>query len=158
MPPLIIPNIAALKDYVGKPLGTSDWHCITQEQIDAFADATGDHQWIHVDIERALRESPFDGKTVAHGYLTLSLAPVLIPTILEVAETSMAVNYGVEKVRFPKPVPAGSRVQMDAVLQSVRDIPGGAARASYQLTIRVEGARKAACKAEVVYVYYPVKT
>ncbi len=157
MAPLIIPNVSALKDYVGKPLGTSDWHCITQEQIDAFADATGDHQWIHVDLDRAQRESPFDGKTVAHGYLTLSLAPVLLPTIVEVAETSLAVNYGVEKVRFPKPVPAGSRVQMDAALKSVRDIPGGAARACYKLTIRVEGAKKAACNAEVVYVYYPVK-
>jgi len=156
--PTIIVNIAALKDYLGKDLGASNWHTISQDQIDAFADATGDHQWIHVDVERAREESPFEGKTIAHGYLTLSLVPVLLPEIVQVQHTSVAINYGVEKARFPTPVSAGSRVQMTASLKDVREIRGGAARACYSLSIYVENIRKAACNADVIYVYYPERS
>ncbi len=158
MPALAIPNVQALKDHVGKPLGHSKWHLVAQTQIDAFAEATGDHQWIHVDTERASTESPFDGKTVAHGHLTLSLAPVMLPEIVVVKNTSMVVNYGVDKARFPAPVKAGDRVRMEAELKSVRDIRGGAARACYKLTIHAENTVKPACNAEIVYVYYPATT
>ncbi|MBW2714102.1 MAG: MaoC family dehydratase [Deltaproteobacteria bacterium] len=155
MPPVAIPNIQALKNYVGKSLGFSEWHLVDQDQIQAFAEVTGDFQWIHVDTERASRESPFNGKTVAHGHLTLSLAPVLLPEIVVVENTSMVVNYGVEKARFPSPVKAGDRVRMEAELKNVRVIRGGAARACYKLTIRSENATKPACNAEVIYIYYP---
>lgn len=158
MPPVSIPNVQALKGHVGEPLGFSEWHLVTQDQINAFAEVTGDHQWIHVDTERASRESPFDGKTVAHGHLTLSLAPVLLPEIVIVKNTSMVVNYGVDKARFPAPVKAGDRVRMTAELKSVRDIPGGAARACYKLTIYAENSAKPACNAEIIYIYYSAKT
>ena len=153
-PPTIIPGVSQLKDFVGKPLGTTDWMTVTQGQIDAFAEATGDHQWIHVDGERARRESPF-GQTIAHGYLTLSLVPALLPRILTVEGVSMAVNYGIEKMRLPAPVPAGGRIRMSAQLKNVREMPSGAARATIGIVIEVEGSSKAACRADAVYVYFP---
>src|SRR3954470_6095507 len=106
-----------------RELGTSSWHEITQEQVNQFADATGDHQWIHVDPERAARESPFGGP-VAHGYLTLSLLPSLMPQIVEITGFRMGVNYGTDKVRFPAPVPVGSRVRAGATLDSATPIDG----------------------------------
>jgi acyl dehydratase len=152
--PTIVPGIPALKPLVGTRLGVSDWVTVTQETIDAFADATGDHQWIHCDVERAKRESPFKG-TIAHGYLTLSLAPALMPQVVQVEGVRMGVNYGVEKMRLPAPVPAGARLRMAADLKDVREMPGGGARAIFGLSFEVEGQSKPACIADVIYVYYP---
>jgi acyl dehydratase len=152
MAKLILKNIEALKQYIGKELGVSDWHLVTQSEINMFADATGDHQWIHVDVERAKRESPFGGP-IAHGYYTLSLAPVLMAEILEVQEKKMGVNYGTEKVRFPSPVPIGKKVRMRATLSTLTEIQGGV-QANFQLTFEVENQPKPACVAEVIYRYY----
>ncbi|MCC6642557.1 MAG: MaoC family dehydratase [Deltaproteobacteria bacterium] len=152
--PTIIPGIHALKPLVGRRLGTSDWITVTQEQIQRFADATGDHQWIHCDVERARRESPFKG-TIAHGYLTLALAPTLMSQVLRVEGVRMGVNYGVEKMRLPAPVPAGARLRMSAEIKDVRDLPGGGARATIGLSFEIEGQAKPACVADAIYVYYP---
>jgi len=152
--PTVIPSIGALKQFVGKPLGTSDWVTVTQEQINAFAEATGDHQWIHVDVERARTQSPFK-TTIAHGYLTISLAPALLPQIVRVEGIRMGVNYGLDKMRLPAPVPAGARVRLTASIKDVREMPGGAARATFGLTFEVEGGTKPACSADAIYVYYP---
>lgn len=152
--PTVIPSVRALKQFVGKSLGTSSWVTVSQEQINAFADATGDHQWIHVDTERARRESPFKA-TIAHGYLTLSLAPSLLPEIFRVEGARMGVNYGIDKMRLPAPVPAGARVRVLAELKDVRDMPGGGARATFGLVFEVEGGAKPACVADAIYVYYP---
>ncbi len=152
--PTIIPGIRALKEYIGRPLGTTDWFSVTQEQINTFADATGDHQWIHVDVERAEKESPFQ-QTIAHGYLTIALAPALLPDLFQVDGISMAVNYGIDKLRLPSPVPAGARVRLSAEIKKVRGMPNGAARTTIGLSFEVEGAVKPACTADVVYVYFP---
>ena len=136
---------------VGRHLGYSDWLPITQERVNLFADATGDHQWIHVDPERA-KSGPFGGP-IAHGYLTLSLAPSLIPEIVQVHGFSMGVNYGCEKVRFPSPVPVGANLRAGAELVGVDDVAGGV-QVSMKLTFEVEGASKPSCVAEVVYRYY----
>jgi len=152
--PTVIPSVRALKQFVGKSLGASSWVTVSQEQINAFAGATGDHQWIHVDTERARRESPFKG-TIAHGYLTLSLAPSLLPEIFRVEGARMGVNYGIDKMRLPAPVPAGARVRVLAELKDVRDMPGGGARATFGLVFEIEGGAKPACVADAIYVYYP---
>ena len=144
-------GIDDLKTYVGKHLGYSDYVEITQEQVNLFADATGDHQWIHIDPERA-KAGPFGGP-IAHGYLTLSLAPALLPQILAVGGISMGVNYGCGKVRFPSPVPVGSKVRAGAELVSVDDVAGGA-QVTMSVTFEVEGAPKPSCVAEVIYRYY----
>ena len=140
-----------LKALQGTHLGYSDHVEITQEQVNTFADATGDHQWIHVDPERA-KAGPFGGP-IAHGYLTLSLAPALLPQILQVGGISMGVNYGCGKVRFPSPVPVGSKVRAGAELVSVEDVAGGA-QVTLLVTFEVEGAPKPSCVAEVIYRYY----
>ena len=150
----VVPSIAALKDFVGKKLGTSDWTTVTQRQIEAFAEATGDHQWIHVDVERARRESPFK-QPIAHGYLTISLAPALLPQVVRVDGVRMAVNYGLESMRLPAPVPSGARLRMSAELKDVRDMPGGGARATFGLTFEVDGSAKPVCVADAIYVYLP---
>lgn len=152
--PVVIPNIPALKSFIGQRLGPTEWKTIGQDQIDAFARATGDHQWIHVDIERARRESPFGG-TIAHGYFTLSLVPALLPELVDVQNVQMAVNSGIEKMRLPAPVPAGSRVRMSAEYKHVREMPGGRARATIAVSVEVEGGNKPACIADVVYLYFP---
>jgi acyl dehydratase len=152
--PTVIAGVRALKQSVGKPLGASSWVTVSQERINAFADATGDHQWIHVDVERARRESPFKG-TIAHGYLTLSLAPRLLEEIFRVEGARLGVNYGIEKMRLPAPVPAGARVRVLAELKDVRDMPGGGARATFGLVFEIEGGAKPACVADAIYVYYP---
>jgi len=144
-------GIDELKAKQGEHLGYSDYVEITQEQVNLFADATGDHQWIHVDPERA-KAGPFGGP-IAHGYLTLSLAPALLPQILIVGGISMGVNYGCGKVRFPSPVPVGSKVRAGAELVSVEDVAGGA-QVTMQVTFEVEGAPKPSCVAEVIYRYY----
>jgi acyl dehydratase len=152
--PLIIPDIPSIAKYVGKPLGPSDWFTITQEQIHDFARATGDHQWIHVDVERAEKESPFGGP-VAHGYLTMALAPALLPQLLRVDNASRTINYGVDKMRLPLPVPAGGSVRLSATIKHVRNVPGGGARVTIRLTFHVEGAKRPCCTADAIYVYFP---
>ena len=140
-----------LKAKVGEHLGYSSYHEVTQEQVNLFADATGDHQWIHVDPEGA-KSGPCGGP-IAHGYLTLSLAPSLIPEIVQVHGFSMGVNYGCEKVRFPSPVPVGANLRAGAELVGVDDVAGGV-QVAMKLTFEVEGASKPSCVAEVVYRYY----
>jgi acyl dehydratase len=137
-----------MKALIGKPLGTSEWVLVDQPMIDAFAKATGDHQWIHVDVERARREMP-GGKTIAHGFLTLSLLPRLGALIYKIRKTSRGINYGSNKVRFTAPVPAGSRVRLHQVLKAVDDIQGGV-RLTLESTIELEGAEKPALVAETL--------
>ncbi len=147
-----VSGIDGVQGLVGQHLGFSDWVQITQEQVNLFAEATGDHQWIHVDPERAKRESPFGGP-IAHGYLTLSLIPSLMPQIVEITGFRMGVNYGTEKVRFPSPVPVGSRVRAGAALESVTPFEGGVTM-NLAVTVEVEGAAKPAMVATVVYRRY----
>lgn len=146
-----IEGIAGLNDLVGQHLGYSGWHTVTQEQVSLFADATGDHQWIHVDPERAARESPFGGP-IAHGYLTLSLGPILFPQIASVSDISLAINYGCGKVRFPSPVPVGADVRLGANLDTVEEINGGV-QVSMTFTYEVRDAAKPACVAEIIFRY-----
>lgn len=148
----IINGISGLQEHLGQHLGYSDYVEITQEQVNTFADATGDHQWIHVDPERAKKESPFGGP-IAHGYLTLSLGPMLAPQIMQVHGISMAVNYGAEKIRFPSPVPVGSKLRLGAVLDKVDKIAGGA-QVTMTFTYEIEGSSKPSCVAQVVFRYY----
>jgi acyl dehydratase len=147
----IIEGIDGLRAKVGEHLGYSDWVEITQDQVNRFADATGDHQWIHVDVARA-KAGPFGGP-IAHGYLTLALGPGLLPTIIEVRGISMGVNYGANKIRFPAPVPVGSKLRLGAKLLAVEDVPGGV-QGTVELTFEVDGASKPSCVAEVLYRYY----
>jgi acyl dehydratase len=144
-------SLAELPGYVGKHLGTSEWHTVDQAQINAFADATGDHQWIHVDLEKA-KAGPF-GTTIAHGYLTLSLGPEFIFQILQVTGAKLVINYGLNKTRFPSTLPAGSRVRLSAELTSVEPFPGGL-QCVITETFEVENQAKPACVAEVVFRYY----
>ena len=146
-----INGIAELKTLVGEHLGYSPYVEITQEQVNTFAEATGDHQWIHVNVEKA-KEGPFGGP-IAHGYLTLSLGPMLAPQVFTVSGISMGVNYGTEKVRFPAPVPVGARVRLGATLLAVDDVPGGA-QVTQEFVFEVEGASKPSCVAQVVFRYY----
>ena len=148
----ILQGIDGVKEKVGQHLGYSDWLEITQDQVNLFADATGDHQWIHVDPERAAKESPFGGP-IAHGYLTISLAPVLLTGIVRVEGLKFGVNYGINKLRFPAPVPVGAKLRAGATLAQVEDIPGGA-QVTYDITFEVDGQEKPACVAQVVYRYY----
>ena len=134
---------------VGEPLGTSDWVQITQEQVDTFAEATGDHQWIHVDVDRAREESPYGGP-IAHGYLSLSLLPALGWQIYTTEGATMGVNYGSNKVRFPAPVPVGSRVRLSSVLLDVTQQPDGAVHLVVEQTLEIEGHPKPAVVAETV--------
>ncbi len=152
--PVAIPDIPSLKSYVGKPLGTSDWFTVSQEQIQHFASATGDHQWIHVDVERSQKDSPFGG-TIAHGYLTMSLIPTLLPQIVRVGNSSRTINYGIDKLRLPVPVPAGSRVRLSAEIKHVRKVMGGAARVTFAVKLHLENTVRPCCTADVVYVYFP---
>ena len=148
----ILQGIDGVKEKVGEHLGHSDWVEVTQDQVNLFADATGDHQWIHVDPERAAKESPFGGP-IAHGYLTISLAPVLLASIVRVEGVTMGVNYGINKLRFPAPVPVGAKLRAGATLAQVDDIAGGA-QVTYDLTFEVDGQEKPACVAQVVYRFY----
>jgi acyl dehydratase len=140
----------AVQAAVGTHLGYSDWLEITQDRIDTFAEATGDRQWIHVDPERA-KDGPY-GKTIAHGYLTLSLSNLFLPQIVEVTGFSMGINYGTGKIRFPAPVPVGSKVRGGAELTAVEEIKGGV-QAFVTITIEVEGGGKPACVIESISRY-----
>jgi acyl dehydratase len=136
-----------LADAVGEDLGSTGWLEVTQERVDAFADATGDHQWIHVDVDRAAA-GPFGG-TVAHGYLTLSLIPQFTPQLFEVETTGAKLNYGVNKVRFPNPVKVGRRIRASAQIVEVTDVPAGKQMVT-RYTIEIEDESKPACVAETV--------
>jgi acyl dehydratase len=139
-----------LRNHVGDRLGASTWHEVTQAQVDMFADATGDHQWIHVDPARAAA-GPF-GVAVAHGFLTLSLAPMLVAEVLEVADASVTINYGLNKVRFPAPLPVGSRVRAVVTCAAVDDVPGGL-QGTFAVTFEREGESKPVCVAELLLRY-----
>ena len=152
MPKILIPNLEELKKMVGQEVGVSDWHQVTQEAINKFADATLDHQWIHINPERARKESPFGGP-IAHGYYTLSLAPYLLGNVMDVKEKKMGVNYGLNKLRFTSPVPIPSRVRLRVALAEIEEIKGGV-QATFNLQFEVEGKEKPACVAEAVYRYY----
>ena len=149
---ITIAGIAGLKELVGTHLGYSDYVEITQERVNTFAEATGDHQWIHVDPERAKAESPFGGP-IAHGYLTLALAPLLAPQVMRVDGITMGVNYGANKIRFPAPVPVGAKLRVGLELTGVEDIPGGA-QVYMTFTFECEGATKPSCVAENIFRYY----
>ncbi len=151
--PRRVADIKALKDLLDEPLGETAWETISQERIQQFAEATGDHQWIHVDVERARAESPFGGP-IAHGYLTLALVPKLLGELLEVEQMGQVVNSGIEKLRLTHPVAAGSRVRLRATVKSYRELPTGGARVSFGVTVEVEGAAKPALSGRVVYVYF----
>jgi acyl dehydratase len=151
--PTVFQTPAELLDSVGKPLGSSDWLEITQERVDLFAEATGDHQWIHVDPERA-KDGPFGG-TIAHGYLTLSLVNLFLPQIVEVHGISMGVNYGSDKLRFPAPVPVGSRIRGSAELVAAEQVKGNAIQAVIRVTVDVEGSDRPACVVDTISRYLP---
>lgn len=143
------------QDLLGKEgliIGPSDWMEITQERVNTFADATGDHQWIHVDEERA-KTGPF-GATIAHGYLTLSLASKLMPEIFEITNVSMGINYGTEKVRFINPVKVGSRIRGHGEFIEIKEVKGGY-QSTLRVTIEIEGEDKPACVVDSISRYYP---
>jgi acyl dehydratase len=145
-------TIADLSSYTGKELGVSDWVEVTQDRVNTFADATGDHQWIHVDVERAKAESPFGGP-IAHGYLTLSLLIPMWSQVLVVTDAAMGVNYGLNKVRFPAPVPVGSKLRLTATLAGVEEIKGGV-QVTVSAVVEREGGDKPVCIAEPVFRFY----
>jgi len=147
-----IQGIEGFKAMAGQELGESDWHQVTQDQIDKFADATGDHQWIHVDQERA-KAGPF-GTTIAHGFLTLSLLPSLTGQVTRAEGIRMAINYGLNRVRFPAPVRSGDSVHARIVISGA-ETTGDAVQVATSVTIEVEGQAKPACVAEMLSRYYP---
>lgn len=149
--PRVFTSAEELRAAVGEELGSSDWLEIDQKRIDLFAEATGDHQWIHVDPERAAA-GPF-GSTIAHGYLTLSLLPTLVPQVLRVEGVRMGINYGVNKVRFPATVPVGSQLRAHVTLVDVSDVPDGV-QMTAKVTVEREGGEKPVCAAETVSRYF----
>jgi acyl dehydratase len=154
MPPRVIENLDALKDFVGREIGVTDWFEINQDLIRQFAEATEDRQWIHLDPDRAQRESPY-ATTVAHGFLTLSLLSHLSKQALQIQSgVGMIVNYGLNRVRFPAPVPAGSRIRACFTLQSLKDV-GNAREAVLSVVVEVQNQPKPCCVAEWVIRYYP---
>ena len=141
-----------LKKLAGSDLGVGDWLDVTQDRVNLFADATGDHQWIHVDVEKA-KDGPFGG-TIAHGYLTLSLIIPLFNQLLEVSGVSMSINYGLEKVRFPSPVPVGARIRLRGFVDSVEEVKGGGVQMQITFTVEIEGGDKPAAVAQALYRHY----
>jgi acyl dehydratase len=150
---LTIGSPREVSQHIGKEIGPSEWLTVTQEMIDKFAEATGDHQWIHVDVERARREMP-GGRTIAHGFLTLSLIPRLRPQLMKVENQKRGINYGCNKVRFIAPVPAGGRVRLRQKLTRVDELPDGGLRVSSEMTMELEGSDKPAMVAETLGVMY----
>jgi acyl dehydratase len=149
---LVITGFSQLEKLVGQELGVSEYHTINQEQINRFADATIDHQWIHVDVERAKTESPFKN-TIAHGYLTLSLLPYLWNQIVDVQNLKLQVNYGIEKLRFNQAVLVDNAVRLHAKLISVVDLRG-VTKANIGVTLEIEGVKKPAYEGEIVFLYH----
>jgi acyl dehydratase len=153
MPSREITSLEELRSLTGQEVAVSDWVEVTQERINLFADATGDHQWIHVDVERAKNESPY-GTAIAHGFLTLSLLSYLMAETVKIKlPIRMGINYGLNKVRFPSAVMAGSKVRARAALQSLEEIPGGQ-QLVWNITVEREGADKPCCVAEWLVRYY----
>ena len=149
----VVDNPRDLKDHVGRELGPGDWVTVDQDMIDKFADATGDHQWIHVDVERASRELP-GGNTIAHGYLTLSLLPQMVYALYDIRHKTHGINYGSNRVRFISPVPAGSRVRLHMTLAEIEDAGDNGVRIHGSCTIEIEGEGKPALVAETISVAY----
>ncbi|MET8762369.1 MaoC family dehydratase [Lentzea sp. NPDC004782] len=149
---MIVNGIAELKTLAQQDLGHTDWLEIDQNRVNLFADATDDHQWIHVDPERAA-EGPFGG-TIAHGYLTLALLIPLMTELLDVQGVRMSINYGLDKVRFPAPVPVGAKIRLKGTVASVDDVPGDGVQVTIDFTIEIEGSEKPACVARGVYRHY----
>jgi len=150
---LTVESPKELLKHIGAELGPSNWITVEQSQIDKFAEATGDHQWIHVDVERAKREMP-GGKTIAHGYLTLSLAPRMASGLVTVKKRNRGLNYGSNRVRFMTPIPAGSRVRVRQRIKSVEEVPGNGVRVTSEMTVELEGHDKPAMVAELIGVQY----
>jgi acyl dehydratase len=151
--PLTVEKPQDLAKHVGQELGPSDWMTVDQAMIDKFAEATGDHQWIHVDVERAKREMP-GGKTIAHGYLTLSLVPRLASTLVKVTEVSRGVNYGSNKVRFTSVVPAGARIRLHQKIVKVEPVENNGVRVTSEVKMEVEGQERPALVAEIMGIRY----
>lgn len=149
--PCRVSGLAPLRDLVGHGLGYSRWHRVTQEMVNGFADVTGDHQWIHIDTEKA-RTGPF-GATISHGFLTLALAPMLVADVLEVEGISMSVNYGVDRVRFPAPLLVGSEVRAGVELTALRPLQEGV-QVTLRATIEVGGGTKPVCVADLLALFY----
>jgi acyl dehydratase len=145
-------GLTEIKALAGKDLGHSDWLEIAQDRVNTFADATDDHQWIHVDPRRA-DGGPFGG-TIAHGYLTLSLVIPLFNELLDIQGVTMSINYGLDKVRFPSPVKVGSRIRLGATVASGEDVPGDGVQMHLDFTVEIEGAGKPACVARAIYRHY----
>jgi acyl dehydratase len=152
MPPRVVESVEELKNLVGQEVGVSDWLTITQDRIQQFADATEDRQWIHVDRDRAERESPYR-TTIAHGFLTLSLLSRLMKDVLDVRGIRMGVNYGLNRARFPAPVRSGSRIRSRVTLLSLKDLPGGG-EAIFSFSVECEGSDKPCCVAEWIVRFY----
>ena len=150
---LVLETPRDLLQHVGRELGPSEWLTVSQEMIDKFADATGDHQWIHVDVERARRELA-GGKTIAHGYLTLSLLPRLAPTLMTIQQRRRGLNYGSNKVRFVTPVPAGTRIRLRQKLVKAEEVAEGGVRLTSEMVMEVEGHDKPAMVAETLSIVY----
>jgi acyl dehydratase len=150
----VFKDLNEVKAAVGSEIGVSDWVEVTQERIEQFAQATGDNQWIHVDVERAKRESP-DGTTIAHGLLTLSFAPLFIRSVMRVEGLKNTLNYGANRVRYVTPVPAGSQLRGRVSIVAAEDATTSGLRVTYGLTIEIEGRERPACVAEVIGVHYP---
>jgi acyl dehydratase len=144
--PVVLNGVDGVRAAVGKHLGYSEWLEITQERVNLFAEATGDYQWIHIDVERAQRESPYGGP-IAHGYLTLSLSNMLLPTVVTTEGFSMAINYGVDRVRFPAAVPVGARVRAGVELVEATDVQGGI-QTKMLITMEIEGSERPGCVIE----------
>ncbi|WP_411108964.1 MaoC family dehydratase [Streptomyces sp. c-19] len=150
--PTTADSLAALTSLAGADLGRTEWREITQDRVNTFADATDDHQWIHTDPEKA-KDGPFGGP-IAHGYLTLSLIIPLFGELLTITGTRMSVNYGLDKVRFPSPVPVGARIRLHGVVGTVEEVKGDGVQMPITFTVEIEGSTKPACVAEAVYRHY----
>jgi acyl dehydratase len=148
-----IGDVSELETHVGRELALSDWFLVTEERIARFADATDDHQWIHLDRERAARESPY-GTTIAHGFLSLSLVGALVRSAVSIRGPKLSVNYGLNRVRFPSAVPAGSRIRARVTPMSIEDVPGNARQVTWKIVVEREGAEKPCLVAEWIVRYY----
>jgi acyl dehydratase len=153
MTTLTVESPKDLLQHIGKELGPSEWFTVDQALIDKFAEATGDHQWIHVDVERAKREMP-GGKTIAHGYLTLCLVPRMASTLVKVTKRKRGLNYGSNKVRFTNPVPAGARIRLRQRLANVEPVAGDGFRVTSEMTVEIEGQERPALVAELIGIQY----
>jgi acyl dehydratase len=154
MAPVEVKGIEGAKELVGKEIGPGEWRDVSQDDIDAFADLSGDHQWIHVDVERAKKESPF-GTTVAHGNLTLSLIDGMRQDLMQSSGFQLGVNYGWNKIRFPAPVPAGAKIRASAEVVDLDEVGGGWWQMVTRFTVEVEGSEKPCCVADSVARFLP---